>query len=166
MIHRIVIAALVALSLLKCALWRWTYRSDYCWSTFVRQDVWFELTLIDGVAIMFVLEDQGDLIFTSLVDAVAGARFATRNSGDRKPISARDLQRHWGRTRLPCPWRAWDLEIGLWAPAVLFLTYPAIAFACGPVRRWRRRRKGCCVKCGYNLTGNVTGVCSECGEAV
>jgi hypothetical protein len=25
---------------------------------------------------------------------------------------------------------------------------------------------GLCKKCGYNLTGNVTGVCSECGTAV
>ena len=25
---------------------------------------------------------------------------------------------------------------------------------------------GHCRKCGYNLTGNVTGVCSECGERV
>lgn len=23
-----------------------------------------------------------------------------------------------------------------------------------------------CKKCGYNLTGNVTGICSECGEAI
>ncbi|MGQ9648765.1 MAG: hypothetical protein ACUVXJ_01495 [Phycisphaerae bacterium] len=24
----------------------------------------------------------------------------------------------------------------------------------------------CCQKCGYNLTGNVSGVCPECGERV
>lgn len=35
--------------------------------------------------------------------------------------------------------------------------------AYGPLRRWRRRRKGWCVRCGYDLTGNVTGVCPECG---
>ncbi len=29
----------------------------------------------------------------------------------------------------------------------------------------RRRRSGLCVKCGYNLTGNVSGRCPECGEA-
>ena len=42
------------------------------------------------------------------------------------------------------------------------------------VRRWRvrspeevrsdRRRKGLCLSCGYDLTGNVSGVCPECGE--
>ncbi len=32
------------------------------------------------------------------------------------------------------------------------------------VRRRARRRGGCCVACGYNLTGNMSGRCPECGE--
>jgi len=28
-----------------------------------------------------------------------------------------------------------------------------------------RRAKGLCRNCGYDLTGNVSGVCPECGEA-
>ena len=27
----------------------------------------------------------------------------------------------------------------------------------------RRRRLGLCPNCGYNLTGNVSGICPECG---
>ncbi len=54
----------------------------------------------------------------------------------------------------------------LWAPPLLFAAYPAVAFVRGPLRRWRRRRKGQCVTCGYNLTGNTSGRCPECGEAV
>jgi hypothetical protein len=36
---------------------------------------------------------------------------------------------------------------------------------CGPgvLRWWRRRRRGRCVQCGYNLTGNISGRCPECG---
>lgn len=33
-------------------------------------------------------------------------------------------------------------------------------------RRWRLRRAGKCPVCGYNLTGNTSGVCPECGSAV
>jgi len=44
--------------------------------------------------------------------------------------------------------------------------YPAFAFIRGPMRRWRRRRKGLCLKCGYDLTGNESGVCPECGSVV
>lgn len=31
------------------------------------------------------------------------------------------------------------------------------------LRRWVRRRRGCCLKCGYSLTGNASGICPECG---
>jgi hypothetical protein len=29
--------------------------------------------------------------------------------------------------------------------------------------RLRRARTGCCLTCGYRLTGNVSGICPECG---
>jgi hypothetical protein len=60
------------------------------------------------------------------------------------------------RTNLIC--------IPLWLPLVCVLIYPSYAFIRGPYRGYHRRRKGLCLKCGYNLTGNVTGVCPECGE--
>ena len=56
-----------------------------------------------------------------------------------------------------------DVGIPLWFPIVLFAAYPTIAFIRGPLRRYRRRRKGLCLKCGYDLTGNVSGICPECG---
>ncbi len=34
------------------------------------------------------------------------------------------------------------------------------------VRRWRRRKRNLCVLCGYNLTGNTSGVCPECGKRI
>jgi Flp pilus assembly protein TadB len=33
-----------------------------------------------------------------------------------------------------------------------------------PYRDARRAEKGLCVRCGYDLTGNVSGVCPECGK--
>lgn len=52
------------------------------------------------------------------------------------------------------------------AVAAPLLVYPAVVFVRGPYRRYCRRRKGCCLQCGYNLTGNVSGICPECGRAV
>lgn len=57
-------------------------------------------------------------------------------------------------------------ELPLWCPFLLFGTYPVVAFIFGPLRRYRRRKRGLCLKCGYNLTGNVSGVCPECGTKV
>ena len=61
---------------------------------------------------------------------------------------------------------AFEGYMPFWVPFVLLATYPTIAFIRGPLRRYRRRRKGLCVGCGYDLTGNVTGVCSECGQPI
>ena len=63
------------------------------------------------------------------------------------------------------------LDLSIWryggiftaAVAVLLFVYPCTAFARGPLRRWRRRRMGWCLKCGYDLTGNESGTCPECG---
>lgn len=48
----------------------------------------------------------------------------------------------------------------LWGPLLLFATVAALAH-----RRARKPKAGTCAKCGYNLMGNVTGTCSECGTA-
>ena len=60
------------------------------------------------------------------------------------------------------------LEVSICLPLALFSVYPVIAFirfVPGPIRRRRRRRRGLCVRCGYDLTGNQSGTCPECGEA-
>ena len=41
--------------------------------------------------------------------------------------------------------------------AALIATIPAIALIRGPIRRYRRRKKGLCGTCGYDLTGNESG---------
>ena len=52
-------------------------------------------------------------------------------------------------------------SIPLWA-LLLISTVPTLL----AWRRLRRPLPGHCRKCGYDLTGNVTGVCSECGKDV
>ena len=68
-----------------------------------------------------------------------------------------------GRCR-PSNYRIYSLSFALWYPIILFSIYPTIAFIRGPLRRHRRRRKGECIGCGYDLTGNESGVCPECGS--
>ncbi len=58
------------------------------------------------------------------------------------------------------------IEMPFWIFAAVLLPYPAVAFIRGPFRRYRRQRKGLCVKCGYDLTGNVSGTCPECAEKI
>ena len=70
--------------------------------------------------------------------------------------------------RAPTPFSrfAWRITFPLSALIVLFAAYPIVTFIRGPMRRWHRRREGLCQTCGYNLTGNVSGVCPECGTRI
>ncbi len=54
-----------------------------------------------------------------------------------------------------------------WFPFLLCLLlaiYPMLAFVRRPLRRYRRRKRGWCVYRGYNLKGDTSGVCPECGQ--
>ncbi len=58
------------------------------------------------------------------------------------------------------------LMIPMWFVVTALLAYPAVAFIRGPCRRMIRRWRGLCVACGYDLTGNESGVCPECATEV
>lgn len=55
----------------------------------------------------------------------------------------------------------------LFIPYWLTIVTETLIGACLPAWMLHRRvREGLCVRCGYNLTGNVSGVCPECGVQV
>jgi len=59
-------------------------------------------------------------------------------------------------------WDDWIVVLPLWIPFLV------AALPTGWLW-WRDRRRiapGHCEKCGYNLTGNISGICPECGEKV
>jgi hypothetical protein len=74
-------------------------------------------------------------------------------------------------------WARWNSELGMsgteyveaieirhWPIVLTAALLPAIRLA-GIARRGRRVSRGRCQLCGYDLTGNVSGVCPECGGA-
>ena len=52
-----------------------------------------------------------------------------------------------------------------WLPMILLGTAPLVAMWRG-FRRFQRKETYRCLHCGYDLTGNVSGVCPECGSAI
>ncbi len=58
------------------------------------------------------------------------------------------------------------VNISLLIPVLLTGAYPIFVFIRGPLRRYRRRRRGLCLTCGYDLEGNLSGVCPECGTVI
>jgi hypothetical protein len=60
-------------------------------------------------------------------------------------------------------WKCW-ITFPFWTPLVLALLYPTICMVHKMKRRRRQREFLPCPACGYNLTGNVSGTCPECGK--
>lgn len=59
--------------------------------------------------------------------------------------------------------------VDLWLPFVVIALYPAVGLLVSGhhrVRQSLRRRGNQCIKCGYSLVGNVSGICPECGREV
>ena len=54
------------------------------------------------------------------------------------------------------------VSIPLWFATLAFAAYPALALIRGPFRRYRRRKRGLCATCGYDLRGSPER-CPECG---
>ncbi len=89
-----------------------------------------------------------------------------RVSVDEKPASNRGMHvsddgaRVLGSPYVPAC--EWSVDLPFWFPLALCVVPTAYLW-------WRRGRRippGHCRKCGYNLTGNVSGRCPECGSAV
>ncbi len=57
--------------------------------------------------------------------------------------------------QIDTPLLPWAMIFSIW-PSLWLIRYPAR-------RKKSRMRRGLCLKCGYNLAGNTTGVCPECG---
>lgn len=56
-----------------------------------------------------------------------------------------------------------NVYISLWLLIVLLAPYPLYVIGRSLLDRLRRR-PGACLTCGYDLTGNVSGICPECGR--
>ncbi len=62
-------------------------------------------------------------------------------------------------------WHYAALDIPLWMPAAPAAILLALVGLHGPLRERRRRTRGQCVRCGYDLRGSRSARCPECGAA-
>lgn len=84
--------------------------------------------------------------------------------------SGRDTPAMWGFPEDGFPYHYSQIRRHIicpfWMVFTLSAVVPALVIRAAVRRRWRRRRRGHCVSCGYDLTGNTSGVCPECGQAI
>ena len=147
------IVALVSLLLLpfSASLWYTSHR--------YRQVRRYDATLYKSLEIHLKKGKCGLSLLSMPTKTASRSEFA--EPSDREPWQ---LQ----RTILLTSWKSgvnritW-LVFPLWLPTAFLATTGTVPLVHGPLRRWRRKRNGWCLECGYNLTGNRSGRCSECG---
>ena len=158
--HRIFTLASV-LSLLMCVatvvLWLRSY-----W----RYDI-FILTIANGRTCWLVTTTRGKVQLCIVHDeSRSESRFA-HGSGvaeELYPLPHTWMGIGWGqRVDLP-PWLSGRNAVAVPCSYIVFVL--AFAPAMKLLSRLRRRKRtGCCPICHYDLTGNTSGVCPECGTA-
>jgi len=58
----------------------------------------------------------------------------------------------------------WIVRSPIWFPTVIVVaSWVAFELVSRRNKRRSRKKRGLCVNCGYDLTGNESGVCPECG---
>ena len=143
MVRTFIVAVLVLLTTGVVLLWL-TTRSAEHWH---RE---WEFDTKRGVGVIAIAD--GELALWHGRNAIASDPLSFRFSCGGLVIDVNEYQA--GQTTVVLP---------LWVLAGLFALYPILVSMRGPARRWHRRRKGLCIACAYNLKGNVSGVCPECG---
>lgn len=152
MIGKIVAIASLAVLPISATMWYRSHAAPY-WKRFdltLYKSVW--LTLENGVCHMELL---------SMPTKVASkSEFVVPvKKGKRPPKKAfRLTTRTHGKG-----YRTTEVAFPLSLSTIVLALSGTIPFALGPAQRWRRKRNGCCVDCGYNLSGNRSGRCPECG---
>ena len=99
---------------------------------------------VGGVYMLVVETPISDAESVPLAGAGFGGFYVGRSLQLRGPKKIRCDSRHFA--------------VPLWFPFLLFAVYPAFVVT----RFRRRRRKGWCTRCGYNLTALTTPRCPEC----
>lgn len=79
-------------------------------------------------------------------------------SGAHENVSKESLWEFPTYKRIDIQWIALGVNIVVWS-----LLYCICFLLVSSTKRIARRRRGCCVNCGYSLRANISGVCPECG---
>jgi hypothetical protein len=160
LVRKAALAASILLAVTTAAICVSSFASPGYHSRYRSDGSWIEIGLHQGTVSLVTLENRGVLFFQTYVDSFAHARqLACRKYGKFVSVKSNPLFPH----NLI---QSREFEIPLWTPLIAFVAYPGTVLALFVIRtaRWHDRRMwGCCLECGYNLTGLSEPRCPECG---
>ncbi|UCE61529.1 MAG: hypothetical protein JSU63_07220 [Phycisphaerales bacterium] len=154
MMHKTVILVLVFICVVILIAWPLSYRADIGCSYRPHNRDTATMSGKDAFSMGFA---SGRVVLTRMQQV---KRYTTPASLKWGPVEYRREETD-GTLNVQ---RTQTISVSAWLLLIVIGVYPAIEFIRGPLRRRRRRRKGLCTSCSYDLTGNMSGVCPECGE--
>ncbi len=151
MLLKILAVASMVILPLSALLWRQSHAHPVQYRYDVTPNQSLRVYLIDGVC--------GLRLLTMPTKTKIQSEFQAALTRDPTPTQGSFLL----TSHLNGPYRTTWFVFPLWLTTGLLTTVCTIPIITGPVRQRWRKWKGLCVQCGYNLRGNRTGRCSECG---
>ena len=154
------IAIFLLLSVATMALWAWSFRRDVR-VPFAFHGKAFAIFIRRGAAGFdndpeIAAQTEKEERARQAVAMIPGAGFLGLFPGGQKFS--------YPPSQVPPAWSR-SSRVVLPAASGLLIVWPVVG-----VLRWRKRRRrvaaGLCASCGYDLTGNTSGVCPECGMVV
>ncbi len=156
MIRWTLIGVPLMLALAAGTAWAMTARGQYRWQW--PSNLWMTSELVWSVTVW----DGGIQVHRSPGFLPCGIGLADNRMGVGGFLYSRSFYPWDEKQTVIQSWR-----VLLWAPVLLLSAYPVAALLGSRARLRRRRRvRGLCVECGYDLTDNVSGVCPECGMKI
>ena len=158
----ILLRLLFVIGVATAVAWAVSFPKPFIWLTSLGENACLEVTVFDGdCAILFLDNPYGAAQkgFQLLVEYRHRGRELNLEYGFKPGVAT-------SSGAWPALPRIRGYEFPLWLLSGSALAYPVFMFIRAPLRRRRRDRDGLCLSCGYNLTGNTSGVCPECAAKV
>lgn len=153
MIRKASLTLLSTLAVLTVLLWIRSHGNDCYGELIIGERFQLGVMAIGGTLQLTAIDPRQANYGESCVSPVVGQR------GWPKPIEFNSGMGWAGKD-------SWQLIMRLWVPFLVLGAWPFLSACRLAYRRLRRGTEPRCGQCGYNLTGNVSGVCPECGVGI
>jgi len=144
-------------AIMSFALWVWSCQPVPVTLSLVGSSIGIQATAWDG-ALFLEAFDPANYNEAKGVRLIQGSEFSKRQIAVWNPFAFSSARDSWGNP-------GWSLQFRIWFVFQLSgLLFPLLFLPARALVRFQRRLRNRCPRCCYNLRGNESGICPECGQ--
>jgi hypothetical protein len=141
-------------------LWVFGFASPTRYTGYWGDEVWYEICLDYGGVSYLILESGQPEMLQSFVNAIARVRTMTFASNGFVPLAGP------GTAGIAPILRIYEFRLPLFFPMLAFIFLPGLMLFYRAQKRRHLDSRNLCRVCGYDLYGNESGRCPECGTDI